>query len=168
MSATTAVPSLTDEYLDLSTAFSMRYAMVYVSITRMGCSDPIASASPCNRPALLAGLFQQLGAHANPLFSRAVLMQESRHCHLISVALPDRDLKVTHTWMTQETDRPDVATPTMNVRFAYCGYRYGFSRESLSAVQEMLPLPVGDPSAVHYAEPWTFPTLFMDESLVGH
>ncbi|HUT24071.1 MAG TPA: hypothetical protein VM492_07005 [Sumerlaeia bacterium] len=126
------------------------------------CSDPIAHARPCDRPAFLAGLLQGLGAYANPMFSRSVLMQESRHCHLISVALPDRNLRVTHTWMTQETDPPDVSTPTMNVRFAYCGCRYGFPTMTLSATQEMLPLSSKQSSNTRYSDAAT-PIVFFDD-----
>jgi len=102
--------------------------------------DPIARAQPCDRPALLASLFQKLGAFANTYFSRVVLLQESRHYSLISVALPDRSLKLTRTWMVQETDRPDVEKPTMNVRFGYCGCRYGFSNQKFSPTPELQPL----------------------------
>jgi len=121
-----------------------------------------------NVPPILGVLSPETRRLRKSFFQQGLFLQQNRHSPLISLALPSDGLQVVHTWMTQETDRPDVVTPTMNVRFAYCGYRYGFSRESLSAVQEMLPLPVGDPSAAHYAEPWTFPTLFTDESLVGH
>lgn len=103
-------------------------------------SDPIAHAHPCDRPALLASLFQKLGAFTNTYFSRVVLLQESRHYSLISVALPDRSLKLTRTWMVQETDRPDVNKPTMNVRFGYCGCSYGFSNRNFSSTPELQPL----------------------------
>jgi hypothetical protein len=105
------------------------------------CTDPIAYARPCDRPALLADFFHQLGGLANPYFSRVVLMQESRHCHLISVSLPDREIPVTYSWMTQETDRPDIETPTLNVRFAWCGCRYGFPDTGGSSALELRPLP---------------------------
>ena len=125
------------------------------------CSDPIAHARPCDRPALLAKLFQQLGTYANPYFSRNVLMQESRHCHLISVALPDRELKVTHTWMNQETDRPDVETPTMNVRFGYCGCKYGFSNRNFSSTPELQPLSGQDLFASSFSKESSAPSALM-------
>lgn len=89
-------------------------------------------------------------------------MQESRHSHLISVALPDLALKVTHTWMTQETDQSDVETPTMNVRFGYCRCKYGFSNQSFSFVPKLQSLQGQDLYASSFAEELSIPACLHD------
>lgn len=102
-------------------------------------TDPIVHARPCDRPSLLADLLQQLGVYSDSYFSRVILLQESRNFPLISVTLPSHHLRITRTWMVQETDRPDVDKPTLNVRFGYFGGRYGFTNKNFCHTPELLP-----------------------------
>jgi len=104
-------------------------------------SDPIARARPCDRPAMLADFFQQLGTHANPFFSRALFLQEWRYSPLMPIALPSRELKVVRTRMIQEVLRPDVEEKTMPVRFCYSGCRYAFAQNYFPPRQELQSLP---------------------------
>lgn len=116
------------------------------------CSDPIASARPCDRPALLADFFVTLGRYVDPAFSRALFLQEWRYSPLIPIALPSRDLKVIRTRMTQGVYRPDVQEETMPVRFCYCGCQYGYPPDRFSPTPQLLPLPVFDEVESYFTE----------------
>lgn len=90
-------------------------------------TDALAHARPCDRPHLLAELIDSIGAYANPFFSRALLLQESRYANLIPLCLSLSDLEVTRTSIAQATVRPDIEQPTFYSPFGFCGfcYRYG-------------------------------------------
>jgi hypothetical protein len=115
-------------------------------------SDPIARARPCDRPAILADFFQQLGSHANPYFSRALFLQEWRYSPLMPIALPSRNLKVIRTRVIQEVLRPDVPDETMSVRFCYCGCRYAFATDRFPPKQELQSLPALEDAPSYFME----------------
>ncbi|KPL09158.1 hypothetical protein AMJ85_07115 [candidate division BRC1 bacterium SM23_51] len=117
-----------------------------------GTTDAIALARPCDRPALLADFFAQIGAYSNPYFSRALFLQEWRYSPLMPIALPSRELKVIRTRMIQEVVRPDVEEKAMPVRFCYCGCRYGFARDRHPITPELQPLPSLEDATSYFME----------------
>lgn len=96
------------------------------------CSDPIAHARPCDRPAILGDFWNSLGRYANPYFSRVLLLQENRYSPLMPISLPSQGLKVIRTSMIQKTIRPDYSGETMIVPFAFCGYKYCYSNKGIT------------------------------------
>jgi hypothetical protein len=94
---------------------------------------------PCDRPKAFGDMLACVGKNANPLFSRALLLQESRYAHLIGVTLPSPDIEVVHTSMQQKPICPDVKEETMAVPFGYACYKYQYTNRSWG-MPEMLRL----------------------------
>lgn len=99
-----------------------------------------------------SAFLQQLGAYANPFFSRALFLQEWRYSPLMPITLPSRDLKVPWTRMVQEVLRPDVEAKTMPMRFCYCGCRYAFTQNWFRPKQEPQSLPTLEDATSYFMD----------------